>query len=264
MIRCRKMAGAKKITSPNFRSLEADKIVDTIAQLERRIRERFPDAGLSKVAGGLYELSQAAVVRAEQIRRPNVGLRLLTGIVVVAVGALLVRLVAGLRWSNELVELEHFVQSLEALLGSVAFIGAAIVFLVSLELRIQRRRALQAVHELRVLAHIVDMHQLTKDPEGVTGRGPATESSPKRTMTPFELGRYLDYCSELLSLVSKIGALYVQEFPDSVALEAVDRLATLTNGLARNIWQKIMIIENIAGQRPEVQRLNVNSATSGR
>jgi len=245
------MAVSRKLPIARFRSLEADKIVDTIARLERRIRERFPDSGLANVAGSLFELSQNAVVRAAQICRPIYGLRILTGLVVIAVGALLVRLVMSLRWSDELVELEHFVQSLEALFGCIACIGAAMLFLVSLELRIKRRRALQAIHELRALAHIVDMHQLTKDPEGVTGRGPSTLSSPKRTMTPFELGRYLDYCSELLSLISKIGALYVQEFPDPVALEAVDQLATLTNGLARNIWQKIMIIENIADDSTE-------------
>jgi hypothetical protein len=255
------MAETPKKPKATFRSLEADKIVDTIARLERRIRERFPDSGLSKVAADLSDISQGAVVRAAQIRRPNIGLRLLTAVVVIGVGSLLVRLVTGLRWSDDLFEIEHFVQSLEALLGCAAFIGAAILFLVSLELRIKRRRALQAVHELRALAHIVDMHQLTKDPEGATGRGPTTDSSPRRSMTPFELGRYLDYCSELLSLISKIGALYVQEFPDPVALEAVDQLAVLTNGLTRNIWQKIMI-ENIAAKNPAGQSSDSSVASS--
>jgi hypothetical protein len=246
------MPDTKPKPKPTFRSLKPDKIVETIFQLERRIRERFPDSGLSQVAASLLELSRDTVARADSFRRPNIGLRLLTGLVVVAVGSLLVRLVAELRWNTDLFDLEHFVQSFEAMLGSVAFIGAAIFSLASLELRYKRRRTLQAVHELRALTHIIDMHQLTKDPEGVTGRGPATDSSPKRTMTPFELGRYLDYCSELLSLVSKVGAFYVQEFPDPVALEAVDQLATLTNGLTRNIWQKIMIVEQITRQTPEV------------
>jgi len=62
-------------------------------------------------------------------------------------------------------------------------------------------------------------------------------------LTAFELGRYLDYCSELLSIVSKIGAIYVQEFPDADAVEAADQLAALTNGLSRTIWQKIMILD---------------------
>ena len=91
------------------------------------------------------------------------------------------------------------------------------------------------------------MHQLTKDPERVMGRGDPTNSSPKRTYTHFELVRYLDYCSELLSLISKIGTIYVQDFADRVALESVDQLSTLTNGLSRSIWQKIIIVENMLG-----------------
>jgi hypothetical protein len=243
------MAEVKTPSSPMFRSLEIDRVVDTVARLEQRIRERFPQSSLSKVAASLYGLAREADQKAQNIARPNVGLRLLTAVVVIAVGASLVRLVIGLRWSNEVFEFERFVQSFEALLGSVAFIGAAILSLATLELRIKRRRTFTAVHELRALAHIIDMHQLTKDPESLIAGGPATASSPKRTMTSFELGRYLDYCSELLSLVNKLGAFYVQKFPDPAALEAVDQLATLTAALSQSIWQKIMIIDQIARQK---------------
>ena len=63
-------------------------------------------------------------------------------------------------------------------------------------------------------------------------------------MSPFELGRYFDYCSELLSLIAKIGAVYVQDFTDAVALGAVDEVENLTTGLSRKIWQKIMVLES--------------------
>lgn len=234
----------------SYRSLELREIVRTISQLQQRISERFPNSGLSQVAADLLTLSEGAEKSVASFSRPNIGLRVLTVVVVLTVASLLVRLVLELRWNNELFDLEHFLQSFEALLGSVALVGAAVFSLFSFELRIKRHRALHAIHELRALTHIIDMHQLTKDPEGVTGRGPSTISSPKRTMTPFELGRYLDYCSELLSLVTKVGAYYVQMFNDPVALEAVDQLATLTNGLTRNIWQKIMLVEQITRQTP--------------
>ena len=98
------------------------------------------------------------------------------------------------------------------------------------------------------MAHIVDMHQLTKDPERLLQGGPATPSSPRRTMSSFELGRYLDYCSELLSMISKTAAIYVQEFPDSVALDAVNEITSLTSGLSRSIWQKIMLLDRIQSE----------------
>ena len=40
-------------------------------------------------------------------------------------------------------------------------------------------------------------------------------------MTPFELTRYLDYCSEMLSLTAKIAALYAQSSSDAVVIDAV-------------------------------------------
>jgi len=64
-------------------------------------------------------------------------------------------------------------------------------------------------------------------------------------MTPFELNRYLDYCSDALALISKIAALYVQGFQDPVLLDAVDDVEDLTAGFSRKIWQKITILENL-------------------
>ena len=113
----------------------------------------------------------------------------------------------------------------------------------TLEGRIKRRRALGAIHELRSIAHIVDMHQLTKDPERYLSRQPDTASSPVRDMNREQLGRYLDYCSELLSVAAKLAALYVQDFADPVVLEAVSEVETLTTGLSGKIWQKITLLD---------------------
>jgi len=63
-----------------------------------------------------------------------------------------------------------------------------------------------------------------------------------------ELGGYLDYCSELLSLTSKLAALYAERFSDSVVLQAVDEVETLTTGLSRKIWQKIMMLDARVGE----------------
>jgi hypothetical protein len=41
----------------------------------------------------------------------------------------------------------------------VVLVGAGIFFMVTLETRIKRRRALAALRELRAVAHIIDMHQ---------------------------------------------------------------------------------------------------------
>jgi hypothetical protein len=136
-------------------------------------------------------------------------------------------------------------------LNVVILLAAAILFLVTTERRIKRGRALKAIHELRALAHVIDMHQLTKDPERVLLQTKNTASSPKPNLTPAQLTRYLDYCSEMLSLIGKLAALYVQQFDDSVALDAVNDIEQLTNGLSRKIWQKISIL-NAAQLQPHV------------
>jgi hypothetical protein len=110
---------------------------------------------------------------------------------------------------------------------------------------------LSALHELRSLAHIIDMHQLTKDPHRLSDfpdGGSDTPSSPARTLTRFELGRYLDYCSEMLALLGKIAALYAQTTTDAVALGAVDEIEDLTSGLSHKIWQKIVILDQQTGR----------------
>jgi hypothetical protein len=96
------------------------------------------------------------------------------------------------------------------------------------------------------------MHQLTKDPDRVTGRGVAdTESSPQRRMTPYELTRYLDYCSEALALLSKAAALHIEQFDDAETLAAVGEIEDLTDGLSRKIWQKITILDRVmSDERP--------------
>jgi len=169
-------------------------------------------------------------------------LRIGIGLLVALLAAVTLLALANLNVTKMWENFSDFVQAIDAGINDIVFIGIAIFFLVTLEGRMKRRRALKAIHELRALAHIIDMHQLTKDPEVILSGGPATKSSPKRAMTTFEMSRYLDYSSEMLSLIGKVAALYAQRFNDPVALSAVDEIEDLTNGLSRKIWQKIMLV----------------------
>jgi len=225
-----------------YRNLNPDHIIRTIAHLGERIAERFPDSGLSKVAEELQKIGNEAATRAEWIEQPLLALRLGIGVLVALLTTMVLLALANLNITKMWESFADFVQAVDAGINDVVFIGIGIFFLVTLEARIKRRRALKAIHELRSIAHIIDMHQLTKDPEVILSGGPATRSSPKRTMTTFEMSRYLDYCSEMLSLIGKVAALYAQRFNDPVALSAVDEIEDLTTGLSRKIWQKIMII----------------------
>lgn len=225
-----------------YRHLNAPKIVETVAALQRRIAERFPESGLSKLSGEVHTVAQETVERLHWIQRPHLLLRSVIGLLLVALAGVFIVLFVTLR-ASDLLEVGAFIQVLEAGLSSLFFIGASVVFLVTWESRIKRNRALVAIHELRAMAHIVDMHQLTKNPEAVLMPQSSTASSPARKLTAFELGRYLDYCSELLSLIGKVAALYSQGLEDPVVLDAVDDVEDLTTELSQKIWQKITLLE---------------------
>ena len=49
----------------------------------------------------------------------------------------------------------------------------------------------------------------------------------------------------MLSLTGKVAALYAQSLHDSVVLSAVNEVESLTTGLSRKIWQKIMILNRL-------------------
>ena len=243
--------------------LDAEKIVATVEKLHRRIAERFPTAGLASVCAKLLAISKAARDRSEQIARPIVWVRLISLILIIAVlgsAALTVWIVVKAAGAPQDVSTADWIQAVESALNDVVIIGASIFFFATLEIRIKRRRALRAIHELRSMAHIIDMHQLTKDPERVLGKGEGhdTESSPARTMSEFELSRYLDYCSEALSLTGKVAALYVQNFEDSVAVSAVNDVENLTTDMARKVWQKLMVLH--AGAGPNGDRASHSEA----
>lgn len=53
---------------------------------------------------------------------------------------------------------------------------------------------------------------------------------------------YLDYCSEMLSLLGKIAALCAEESQDSVILDTVSTIEALTTGMNGKIWQKISLL----------------------
>jgi hypothetical protein len=236
-----------------YRQLDQTQITETLRRLRDRISERFPGSGLANVAGELVSLSEEAFDRIAYVRRPNWPIRVAVGaiiagmVTVVGLGALSIRV------SGKVNSFSELVQMLDASINDIVFLGVAIFFLVTVETRLKRRKALTSLHQLRSVVHIVDMHQLTKDPERLMSPQPDTTSSPERSMTAPELGRYLDYCSELLSLTSKIAASFVQSFNDPVVLSTVNEIETLATGLSGKIWQKITLLERATRTEPALR-----------
>jgi hypothetical protein len=234
----------------HYRRLDDRQIVATIARLRDRIEERFPGSGLRRVAGELLALAEESADCVSYLRRPNWPLRVVVGLVIVTIFGVLGVMATTIHLPTRVDRLADFVQAVDATINDIVFLGVAVFFLITAEMRLKRRRALASLHELRSVVHIVDMHQLTKDPERVLSGRPDTASSPSRTISPKELGRYLDYCSELLSLASKVSALFAQHFADPVVLAAVNEIETLANGFSNKIWQKITLLDRVITTTP--------------
>jgi hypothetical protein len=234
------MAEAKK----SAQVLDAALIVQTIERLHARIEARFVGSGLGRVCADLGDVAKRTAQRAHRSNRPNFSLRLL-GLVFVGVWlVVLVYLGRTVNWidvlhHNDLVSLA---QPLESLVNLTLLIGAAAWFIWSREIHLKRKRVYRALYQLRSMAHVIDMHQLTKDPSVELGTYKVTDVSPTRVLSDFELSRYLDYCTEMLALIAKLAALYASETEDAEILAAVNDMEDLTTSLGRKIWQKIMVI----------------------
>jgi hypothetical protein len=226
-----------------YRRLESAEIIRTALAQSDRIGARFPCSGLSRVAKELVGVCVEAAETAAWLGRPR---KLLRGGVVVGLLVIFVAVLGtlvGVRVQLAFRTISEFVQGLQAAIQNLVFLGIAVLFLLGIERRWKRRRALRALHSLRSIAHIIDMHQLTKDPD----RWSVAEADENSLAMP-DLIRYLDYCSDLLAVISKAAALHIQDFDDSATLAAVNEIENLTAGLSRKIWQKIMILDRIGAE----------------
>lgn len=238
-----------RTSRPTYRNLDPRRIVETVERLAIRVEERFPGAGLAEVAADLADVGRLTARRARNLRAVFLGVRTLTALVILVwlAGEVMLLGLLGEELFGYRVQVLEIAQGVEAAVNLSLVAAAGVWFLITLEQRIKRARLQTWLGELRAFAHVVDMHQLTKDPTVIGG--PPTSSSPERGLTRFELARYLDYCAEMLSLIGKLCAVYAESTTDSVAIAACADVENLTSDLARKIWQKITLLAELDDHR---------------
>ena len=234
--------------TPQFRSLDPDKIIATLDLLAQRIGERFPHTGVERVSRELTDIARHTSESVASIARPNLLIRgFVAAVIATSLGLLvwLVLLAIGLEASSELT---NIMQGLDSATSLLLVLGGLALYLSTLESRWRRERAMKSLYELRAIIHVIDMHQLTKDPSAYGA--PRMSSSPDRSMSPHQLLRYLGYCTELLSLASKVAALYADKLRDPAIVDAVGDIERLTAQLGQKIWQKIELVQQRMPTRP--------------
>lgn len=226
-------------------TLQSDRIVRTIERLEKRISDRFPDSGLRKVVNQFLEVAGKSKENIEWISKPNIGIRVFSYFIIAMGIAAIIYSFTIIDFKIQNKTLSNIVSLSESLFNDIIIIGAAIFFMITIETRVKRHRASKLLNELRVIAHVIDMHQLTKDPGMMHESEKNTQNSPSRKLSKFELERYLDYCSEVLSLIGKVAALYAQSLPSDVVVRTVNEIEVLSTGFSRKIWQKLIILNDM-------------------
>ncbi len=221
-----------------YKTLSAQRVIETIDKLEARVRERFPASGLEQVAGELASTARRCGEEAERLRDPVMIIRISVYTIWLLGAAALIFVAFGLHYDGLRWEAASLVQVLEPAMNLAVLMGIGVLTLGQVETRWKRARALDYLHELRSIAHVVDMHQLTKDP--YRRALPATHSSPPDHLQGALLERYLDYCTEMLSLTGKLAALFAQSCKDPEVAAGASDIEQLTTALSRKIWQKIM------------------------
>ena len=242
-------------SSSRPRILEARKIVETIAKLEQRITNQFPGSGLANLCGDLHDVAGKTAGRADDLTRAYWGLRALALTLVAAGVAAQVYFGLLIDWRGIIMRAKpvEIAEGLDAIVNLAVLAAAGWWSVWTLERRLKRRRILANLYEFRSLAHIVDMHQLTKDP---TDRPPG--------MSETKLARYLDYCTQMLALIAKLAALYAENTGDEEVIDAVNEIEELTSNLGRKIWQKIMILSRFDdAPRPAAIQTDARSGPVG-
>lgn len=230
--------------------IHPQKLIDTIDAVRRQLELDFPGSGLASLCEELLNKGQEAEENLRKIIRPVWPLRLLTWGLALMIPLGIFFTCYRFKMNHENMNIPDFVSLLEAGTNEMFLISAFIFFLVTFEQRVKLKRALQSLHELRSIAHVIDMHQLGKDPASVSK--PVEKVSKDQTVkTAQDLRIYLEGCNEMLSLTGKIAAMYLNRLSDSGVVNAVNDIELLTTGLSRKIWQKILLSQS-EGPRSEV------------
>lgn len=226
-----------------YRSLNPQLIVDTVENLTSRIGARFGGRGLTRVAQELADFAHEDVGRAKRLGRPRFFLRTLVYLVIFGGLSALAYIAWTLKIDIQTEPSFEMFEGIDALINILLVMGAGIFFLLNLETRSKRHAVLKRINQLRSLAHVIDMHQISKDPMPDLHNGEDSESAPESDLHGYELVRYLDYCADLLVVSGKLAAVYLEYSDDPVVISSVNDFESLTGEMARKIWQKVTVLE---------------------
>jgi len=216
-----------------YNTLVVDHVINTIGLMDRQIDIHFPNRNLSKVSSSIVEFAERHESDLEYIDRPNISIKIAIGSAMSLMSGLVMFWLYELFIHNDGSGMIFELQDLDAFINILIFGSAVTWFLLNWQAKSKRRFIIGRINELRSFGHVIDMHQLTKDPF----------FDDEMEMRDKDLIRYLDYCGDLLSCCSKLAATYLEHTDDEMVVQYVNEFESLTGQFNRKIWQKITILD---------------------
>jgi hypothetical protein len=213
----------------NIRLNEGD-IQRMLKEEQSKICESFPEASLRHTSLTILTIALEIPSTIKWIMKRNYFVMITLFLLFATVGSGLYYTWKNMNITFSGVNIAEFAQMFDASFSFLVLLGSGAYFLFSYQSRARKQKLVRAINKLIGLTHVVESHQLTKDPD----HNPYKDSKM--------LAKYLNYCTDLLALISKIGFLYVQALNEPEAQSIEGDLETLTSGISRKIWQKIMLV----------------------
>ena len=240
------IASKSKSKESSADKLDPDKLCNAIQKLQRLVKKRFPKSTFYKTTMKLSEVAEKAKAVAKDfggvkraiwwtviIIAPIALLFLMSSLLLIYLPIESKSTQTGLLDYSETIGL--FVDwIILSVLGSLA---------IRKKYRLNRRKpAMQTLHQLRSIAHLIDLTQHNKNYQTVKDKTLPLE----KRMSAEDCIRYLNYSSQALSLTGKVAAIMIEDYNDSGVIAAVCELDTICNGISVKIWQKIETLQQYA------------------
>lgn len=244
-------------------SIGAKGLADAAASLESRIRARFPTSSLLNNASWLRVLVGNAPSETRAYQRRFMALRLVFVVIALAIAGGLIFAVYQLNLNYKPASLVDLAQLVESGINDVIFLSIGAFFLFRIEPWIKRRRMLLFLGRLRDLVHVTQLLQMHKDPERVVRPDDrSTEVTPELGAigtSAFLMGKYLDYCLDMLTLISAVAAFVGRDVTDKQLRDGVWEIEELCSTISAKISNKTLMLFSALVEERRVESVTKNS-----
>jgi hypothetical protein len=212
--------------------LDPARIIETADNLAQQVSDRLPQSTLAGLAADLAQIARQTDGRARNARRPILAIRFASALAAATSLIGLVYLASHIHARWEFGTITELFEAADAGFNLVVILAGALWFLITLEARIKRKKALGSIEELREFIHVIDVTQLYYTPDLY-----APHSADSRS--PLDLDHtYLLFCTQMLGVISNLAPLYTRNAAGDSILRAAAEVEILANAISAKLLSK--------------------------